>query len=315
MPAMSDRALIYGTIAIDTLITPGGRVNSVLGGSGPYAALAARLITPDIDLVGVVGDDFPREFGMALEARGVSLAHVDKAPGRTFAWTGRYEQDMNLRTTVETIEGVQEHWRIQLPEELKKAPLVVATNVTPPLQYRLVEQCSEAQFVMADFMKSWIEREPEYTRKLLARVELALMNDEEARAFADTEDSTEAGYRLLEAGPRYAIVKHGSAGATLFHRTEGGETRLFRCPAWPLVHPKDPTGAGDSFMGALAGHLTSCLNGGNPEWEAMKSGVALATVVASFTCEKFGTVPLFSVTRAELAERIHRFHAMTQWSL
>lgn len=312
---MSDRALIYGTIAIDTLITPAGQVNSVLGGSGVYAALAARLITAEADLVGVVGDDFPKEFGMALEARGISLQHVDRAPGRTFAWTGKYEKDMNLRTTVETVEGVQEHWPIRLPEKLQKARLVVATNVTPPLQYRLVEQCRKAQFVMADFMKSWIEREPEYTRKLLERVDMALMNDEEARTYAGTEDSIEAGYRLLAAGPRYAVVKHGSAGATLFHRTPEGDTRLFRCPAWPLEHPKDPTGAGDSFMGALAGHLTDCLNGGHPEWEAMKSGVALANVVAACTCEKFGTVSLFSATRAELAERIRRFHTMTQWSL
>lgn len=312
---MSDRALIYGTIAIDTLITPGGQVSSVLGGSGVYAALAARLITGESDLVGVVGDDFPKEFSMALEARGISLQHVDRAPGRTFAWTGKYEKDMNLRTTVETVEGVQEHHRICLTDDLKKARLVVATNVTPPLQYRLVEQCGAAQFVMADFMKSWIEREPEYTRMLLQRTDLALMNDEEARAFSGTDDSIEAGYRILEAGPRYAIVKHGSAGATLFHRTPAGATRLFRCPAWPLANPKDPTGAGDSFMGALAGHLTSCLNGGNPSWDAMKSGVALATIVASFTCEKFGTVALFALSGQELAERVLQFHAMTEWKL
>lgn len=312
---MSDKALIYGTIAIDTLITPGGRVNSVLGGSGPYAALAARLITPEFSLVGVVGDDFPREFSLAMEARGVSMQHVAREKGRTFAWTGRYETDMNLRTTVETLEGVQEHWQLRLPDELQQAPLIVATNVTPPLQYRFIEQCPHARFVMADFMKSWIEREPEYTQKLLERVDLALMNDEEARTYAATPDSVEAGYRLLAAGPRYVIIKHGSAGATLFHRTPEGEIRLFRCPAWPLRHAQDPTGAGDSFMGALAGHLTSCLNNGNPDWEAMKSGIALATVVASFTCEKFGTISLFALDRRALAERVCQFHEMMRWSL
>ena len=312
---MSNRALIYGTIAIDTLITPNGSVSSVLGGSGTYAALAARLITPDIDLTGVVGDDFPREFSLAMEARGISLEHVARVPGRTFAWTGRYERDMNHRTTVETVEGVQEHWQIHLPDSLRKAPLIAATNVTPPLQYRLIEQCPQARFTMADFMKSWIEREPEYTQKLLSRVDLALMNDEEVRTYSRTDDSIEAGYRLLEAGPRYAIVKHGSAGATLFHRTSDGSVRLFRCPAWPLQHPQDPTGAGDSFMGALAGHLTTCLNDGEPDWEAMKSGIALATVVASFTCERFGTVSLFALRRQELAERILQFHEMMSWKL
>lgn len=310
---MSNKALIYGTIAIDTLITPAGRANSVLGGSGIYASLAARLLTSDMSLVGVVGTDFPKEYTMAMQARGVDMQHVAQVDGQTFAWTGRYEDDMNNRTTVSTIEGVQEHWQMQLTDALKNCAIAVATNVTPPLQYRMLEQCENACFRMADFMKSWIIREREYTHKLLSKVDLALMNDEEAREFSGSGDSLEAGYKLLDAGPRYAIVKHGSAGSTLFHRTPTGEVRLFRCPAWPLVNPADPTGAGDSYMGALAGFLTHCINGGNPSWEDMKSGVAVATVVAAATCEKFGTVSLFSLNREELANRINAFRAMTTW--
>ena len=310
---MSNKALIYGTIAIDTLITPTGRANSVLGGSGIYAALAARLLTDDMALVGVVGTDFPTEYNLAMQARGVDMRHVARVEGQTFAWTGKYEDDMNNRTTVSTIEGVQEHWCMQLPDELRDCTIAVATNVTPPLQYRMLEQCEKATFSMADFMKSWIIRERDYTHKLLSKVDLALMNDEEAREYSGSDDSIEAGYKILEAGPRYAIVKHGSAGSTLFHRTPEGEVRLFRCPAWPLMHPADPTGAGDSYMGALAGYLTHCINGGNPDWEDMKTGVAIATVVAAATCEKFGTVSLFSLKREELAERIAAFRAMTAW--
>lgn len=311
---MSDKALIYGTIAIDTLITPTGRANSVLGGSGIYAALAARLVTADMALVGVVGTDFDEKYRLAMEARGVSMAHVAQEEGETFAWTGQYEDDMNNRTTVSTTEGVQEHWRMELSPELQQYTLAVATNVTPPLQYRMLEQCPNATFRMADFMKSWIIREREYTHKLLSKVDLALMNDEEAREYAGTNDSLEAGYKLLEAGPRYVIVKHGSAGSTLFHRTESGEIQLFRCPAWPLVNAVDPTGAGDSFMGALAGYLTHCLNNGQPAWEDMKRGVAIATVVAAAVCEKFGTVSLFSLTRAELASRMEKLREMTSWN-
>ncbi len=311
---MSTKALIYGTIAIDTLITPAGRANSVLGGSGIYAALAARLLTDEMALVGVVGTDFPQEYKMAMEVRGVSMQHVAQVEGETFAWTGQYEDDMNNRTTVRTVEGVQEHWEMELCPELKECAIAVATNVTPPLQYRMLEQCRKASFSMADFMKSWIIREREYTHKLLSVVDMALMNDEEAREFAGTDDSLEAGYKILEAGPRYAIVKHGSGGSTLFHRAGDGEIKLFRCPAWPLVHPQDPTGAGDSYMGALAGYLTHCINGGNPTWEDMKSGVAVATVVAAAVCEKFGTVSLFALKRAELAERIERFREMTRWN-
>lgn len=311
---MSSKALIYGTIAIDTLITPSGRANSVLGGSGIYASLAARLLTPKMDLVGVVGTDFPAEYGLAMEARGVSMQHVAQVEGETFAWTGKYESDMNNRTTVRTIEGVQEHWKMELSPEQKNCAIAVATNVTPPLQYRMLEQCEGACFRMADFMKSWIIREREYTHKLLSVVDMALMNDEEAQEYAGTDDSLEAGYKLLEAGPRYAIVKHGSHGSTLLHRAEDGSIRLFRCPAWPLVNAQDPTGAGDSYMGALAGYLTHCINKGNPSWEDMKRGVAIATVVAAAVCEKFGTVSLFALTGRELAERIERFRAMTQWN-
>lgn len=311
---MSTKALIYGTIAIDTLITPAGRANSVLGGSGIYAALAARLLTDEMALVGVVGTDFPQEYKLAMEVRGVSMQHVAQVEGETFAWTGQYEDDMNNRTTVRTVEGVQEHWKMELSPEQKNCAIAVATNVTPPLQYRMLEQCEGACFRMADFMKSWIIREREYTHKLLSVVDMALMNDEEAQEYAGTDDSLEAGYKLLEAGPRYAIVKHGSHGSTLLHRTEDGSIRLFRCPAWPLVNAQDPTGAGDSYMGALAGYLTHCINGGDPSWEDMKRGVAIATVVAAAVCEKFGTVSLFALTGRELAERIERFRAMTQWN-
>ncbi len=310
---MSARALFIGTIAIDTLQTPQGRANSVLGGSGPYAALAAHLLSADIDLIGVIGSDFPSEFALALETRGLSLRHVERREGQTFAWCAEYEDDINKRRTLSTTEGVQEGWQVQVPQELRGHELAVATNVRPHIQLAMLRQCEGAQFSMSDFMQSWILREREAVDEILARVDLALMNDEEACTFARTDDPLEAGHTLLAAGPRYAVVKHGSAGATLFHRTPQGETKLFRCPAWPLVRPKDPTGAGDAFMGALAGFLTSCLNGGNPSWENMKRGIAIATVVAASVCESFGMVSLFSMSRAELARRIERFYQMTCW--
>ncbi len=310
---MSARALFIGTIAIDTLQTPQGRANSVLGGSGPYATLAARLLSANIDLIGVVGSDFPDSFSLALETRGVSLRHVERREGRTFAWCAEYEDDMNKRRTLSTTEGVQEGWQVQVPPALRQHEIAVATNVRPHIQLAMLRQCEGANFSMSDFMQSWILREREAVDEILATVDLALMNDEEARCFARTDDSLEAGYALLNAGPRYAVVKHGSAGATLFHRTPEGEIRLFRCPAWPLVRPKDPTGAGDAFMGALAGFLTGCINGGNPAWEDMKRGIAIATVVAAAVCESFGMVSLFSMSRSELAQRLSRFYEMTSW--
>ncbi len=310
---MSARALFIGTIAIDTLQTPQGRANSVLGGSGPYAALAARLLSANIDLMGVIGSDFPAEFSLALEARGVSLRHVERREGQTFAWCAEYEDDMNKRRTLSTTEGVQEGWQVQVPTELSGHEIAVATNVRPHIQLAMLRQCKNACFSMSDFMQSWILRERDAVDEILQTVDLALMNDEEVCAYAHTDDPLEAGYALLAAGPRYAVVKHGSAGATLFHRTPEGEIKLFRCPAWPLVHPKDPTGAGDAFMGALAGYLTSCINSGNPSWSDMKRGIAIATVVAASVCESFGMVSLFSMSRSELARRIEQFYQMTAW--
>ena len=171
---MTTRALIYGTIAIDTLITPHGQVSSVLGGSGPYAALAARLITPQAELIGVVGEDFPAAYTAAMEARGVSMAQVARVPGRTFAWTGRYEADMNRRSTVETVEGVQEHWQMQLSEEQRRCAIACACNVTPRLQLAMLRQCTAAHFRMADFMESWILRERPQVDTILSMVDMAL---------------------------------------------------------------------------------------------------------------------------------------------
>ncbi len=310
---MRARALFIGTIAVDTLQTPQGRANSVLGGSGPYAALAARLLSSDVDLLGVIGSDFPPEFALALETRGLSLRYVERREGKTFAWCAEYEEDMNKRRTLSTTEGVQEDWQVQVPAELRSYEMAVATNVRPHIQLAMLRQCSAARFSMSDFMESWILRERDAVDEILSVVDLALMNDSEACAFAHTDDPLEAGYALLAAGPRYAVVKHGSAGATLFHRTPEGEHLLFRCPAWPLVHPKDPTGAGDAFMGALAGFLSSCLNDGNPSWDDMKRAMAVATVVAASVCENFGMVSLFSLSRSELARRIAQFHHMTHW--
>lgn len=312
---MNGRALIYGTIAIDTLLTPSGQADSVPGGSGPYAALAARLVTDRMDLIGVVGDDYPDAFRERFEARGVSFRHVSRLPGKTFAWTARYEEDMNYRQSLSTEEGVQAVWQMNLPADLRHPSVAVACNVTPRLQSVMLEQCAAAGFTMADFMESWILRERPYVDALLARVDLALMNDSEACCYARTGDVPTAGLRLLEAGPRYVIVKHGSAGSTLFERESDGSVQIFRLPAWPLPHAKDPTGAGDAYMGALAGSLTNCKHPESPSRSELRRGMALATIVAAATCEDFGPYGLLALTKDDMMQRLRRFHDMTNWKL
>ena len=297
--------IIYGTTAIDSLITPAGSTDKTAGGSGIYAALAARLVCPRHELIGVTGDDYPRDWQEKFERCGVNFRHVVHAPGPTFAWTGRYEQDMNLRTSLRTVEGAQARWKPTLPDALRRSSgIVVAANVTPPLQVAMLRQCNPAAFKLADFMKSWIIREPAYTRELLRIVDMALMNDEEALEFARTTDLTEAGIALLQAGPTWAVVKHGSAGSTLYHRRSDGETDMFRCPALPVAHAVDPTGAGDSYLGALAGYLSCRELKGNPTWEEMQNATVCASAVAACTCEAFGTDSLTKLTREEVKQRV-----------
>lgn len=297
--------IIYGTIAIDTLITPNGRADAVAGGSGIYAALAARLMCDAHALIGVVGDNYPASWQELYESTGISFEHITRLPGPTFAWTGRYERDMNLRTTLETTEGVQALWRPKLPMDLRRSDgIVVAANVTPPLQVAMLSQCNPSAFKLADFMKSWIIREPDYTRKLLSGVDAALMNDEEACEFSQTDDPHAAGLALLRAGPSYAIVKHGSEGSDLYHRRDDGRIDFFHCPALRIEHAVDPTGAGDSYLGALAGYLSKYMKGSRPVWEEVQKSVLCASAVAACTCESFGTAGLVRLSRDEAKQRI-----------
>lgn len=297
--------IIYGTLASDTLITPDGRADAVAGGSGIYAALAARLLCNEQALIGVVGDDYPSAWQKLFESKGVNFRYVAHMPGPTFAWTGRYERDMNVRTTLQTVEGVQALWRPRLPPHLRQsAGIVVAANVTPPLQATFLEQCNPTAFTMADFMKSWIIREPEYTRILLRCVDVALMNDEEACQYAQTDDPHTAGLALLQAGPSFAIVKHGDAGSDVYHRRENGEIVFSHCPALHIEHTVDPTGAGDSYLGALAGYLSSKIRNSRPTWEEMKRAALCASAVAACTCETFGTDGLIRLTHAEVRRRV-----------
>lgn len=285
---MPSSLVIYGTIAIDTLITPSGRVDAVAGGSGIYAALAARLTRAQYELLGVVGSDYPADCRRMLEENGVSFRHVVTLPGRTFAWTGRYERDMNQRTTLRTLEGVQAEWTPVMPPELRHdCGVLVLANVTPPLQYAVLEQCNPEAFTLADFMKSWLIREPEYTKMLLSRVDVALMNDEEVRQFAQIDDLFAAGFYLLRAGPSTAIIKHGSEGSSLYHRETNGSVHTYDCPAVPVV-AVDPTGAGDSYLGALAGSLSKISPGRKPNWEELCHAVTTASDIAARTCSQFG---------------------------
>lgn len=314
---MSVPVIVHGVVGLDTLETPGGRAECVLGGSAPYAALGARLFADEVALLGIVGDDFPAAHEEALAACGIGLDCLDHAPGPTFAWEARYAENMNCRTTLDTRLGVLENWRLDLPAAFRSKTMVLATNVTPSQQLEFLEQCERPAFVMADFMESWIVTRRAEVERVMEKTDLVLMNDEEARAFTGETETVAAAEAILAAGPRYAVVKQGSCGATLAHRAPGGELCLFRCPAWPLKRPVDPTGAGDTFMGALGGYLAHSMPtcSSAPGWQEMKRGMAAAAVAAAVACESFGTDALLAVTRAEIRRRLEAFASMTCWTL
>ncbi len=304
---MKDCMLIYGTIAIDTLRTPRGDAQSVLGGSGVYAALAARLISPLQALMGVVGDDFPTTYTECLESKGVSMAHVSRMTGETFQWTGQYEDDMNNRSTISTTEGVQDIWQPLVPSDLRDCSILLSCNVRPDLQWQVIEQCSPQALLIVDFMKSWLIREPAYVTAILAKSDIALMNEEEAEFFAQSPDLEQQARAILAAGARYSIIKLGSKGSVLFHLNEG-ELMRFDCPAYPLDTATDPTGAGDSFMGALGAYLCQQGTQGKGvtkdiQWSDLCQGMRIASTIAATVCESFGTKSLLELNEKELYRR------------
>lgn len=314
--------IVHGVVGLDTLETPCGSAAGVLGGSAPYAALGARLFADEVTMLGIVGSDFPASFVDALADCGIDLAYLDRSPGETFVWEARYEEDMNWRSTLDTRLGVLEGWRLNLAEPLRRGAMVLATNVTPSQQLELLDQCEAPAFVMADFMASWIHNRRTEVEAVMARSDLVLLNDEEAFALTGERGAIAAAEAALAFGPRYVVVKQGAYGATLMHRASSGELMVFRSPAWPLKRPVDPTGAGDTFMGAFGGYLSTCLGAGSPgeiprgepRWEDLKEAMACGAVAAAIACESFGPEALLKASREQVRRRLAAFAAMTCWT-
>ncbi len=306
--------LAFGVVGLDTLRTPAGEAAGALGGSAPYAALGARYFHPHVCMPGAVGDDFPREYAEGLRTSGIDLSGLETRRGATFAWEAEYEENTDRRRTIATRYGTLENWRPRLPAAMRCAGCILCTNATPALQLSMLAQCSRSAFVLADFMESWIRSNRDEVEQVIARADLVLMNEEEARAFAASRDALAAAERTLAMGPRWFVLKQGSGGATLLHQEEDGRLRIFRCPAWPLRRIVDPTGAGDSFMGALGGWAASHSPGENPDWEEMKRGTAAAAVVGAAACESFGAAALLRTPRGEIMRRLRAFADMTGWT-
>jgi cytidine kinase len=304
---------IGGTIAIDHVKTPDAEGANLLGGSAAYAALAASFFTKPVSLIGIIGHDFPAEHLEMLENRGVCLKGVERSENESFTWSGEYHANMNERTTHRVGLNVLEDWKVKVPEAVRSTDIVVLANMFPDNQMEMLSQMHEpssdgARFVIADTMDLWISIANERLHEVLPRLDLFVLNEGEARELAGTSNLVRAGRRLLDKGPRHIVVKLGEFGAMLF--SQGGE--MFRCPAWPLDQVADPTGAGDTFLGAMAGFLASRGQGG-ADAETLRQAVIQGSILASFTCEAFSTRRLENLTAADIGERLEAFRRMTEW--
>ncbi len=301
--------IIGGTIAIDNVSTPTDSAQNLLGGSASYASLAASYFSRPVHLVGIVGHDYPEEHLQMLESHGVTLDGVERSEGESFTWDGEYHDNMNDRTTHKVGLNVLESWEVSIPAAVADSRIVVPANMSPDNQIQMLDQCTAAEkFVIADTMDLWIEIANDRLHEVMQRIDLLVINEGEAREFAGTSNLILAGEKLLEKGPEYVVIKLGEFGAILF----GPGDRMFRFHAWPLKEIVDPTGAGDTFLGAMAGYLAS-LGGVEFSFEQIRDAILRGSILASFTCEDFSTRRLEKVNDDEIGQRLTALREISHW--
>ena len=291
---MSSPLLIVGSMAFDDLDLPTGEARDVVGGAATYAALAASHFAP-VRVVAVVGDDFPQATLDDLGRRGVDVLGVERAAGKTFRWWGRYAGDLTSRTTLDTQLNVFADFKPKLPQTFVETPYVLLGNIHPALQLDVLSQVKNPRLVAADTMNFWIEGERQLLNKVLARIDLLVVNDEELRQLAGVRNLKRAARIVLGFGPKRLIVKRGEFGALLFDQ-DGS----FFVPAYPLESEIDPTGAGDSFAGALLGYLAQK---GSIDRATFRRALHMASTVASFCVEDVGTKRLVALDHAAIVAR------------
>ncbi len=296
--------LIVGSVAYDSVRTPFGERNEVLGGAASYASVSASFLAP-VRLVAVVGEDFAEEHVAKLAQRKVDLAGLQRARGKTFRWSGYYEYDLNQAHTTATELNVFQDFRPDLPESYRDTPYVFLANIEPGLQLSVLDQMRRPKLVVCDTMNFWIENAKDKLLEVLARCDIALMNDAEARELTGEPNLIAAGRQVLNLGPGVIVIKKGEHGAVMMSHDS-----YFTAPGYPLEEIRDPTGAGDTFAGGLAGYLARC---GETDDETLRRAIITGSVMASFTVEDFSLDRLLALSAEEVAERYHEIVAMTRF--
>lgn len=298
--------VIVGSIGIDHIETPFVKKQNLLGGSVSYACAAASFFSAP-GMVGVVGDDFPEPFLDLYRSFDVDLEGLQRAPGRTFSWTGVYEENMDNRRTLETVLGVFETFEPTLPESYLDAPFVFLGNMHPALQLHVLGQIRSPKFVLADTMDLWINITRDELVEVIRQVNMLTLNESEARLLTDKHNLLDAAAALLEMGPQYVLIKKGEHGSMLF-----SEQGIYIQPAFPLAQVEDPTGAGDTFAGAVMGYLTQQDACGEAD---IRRAMLHGSVVASFGVQSFSLDALQPLTAAQIDERAAALLGMMQVDL
>jgi len=296
--------LIVGSTALDSIKTPSAENPRLLGGSASHAAVAASFFSP-VNLVGVVGEDFPPRYIQLYKRHKIDLQGLQILPGKTFHWSGEYEINMNNRRTLLTELGVFETFTPTLPASYQAAPFVLLANIAPGLQHHVLDQINRPRFVMADTMDLWLNIALQDLLKLIPRLDGFVLNDSEAHQLTQEDNIFAALKKIHKLGPKYVIIKKGSHGSIL-----SGPKGFFICPAYPLHKVVDPTGAGDAFVGALMGHLATSKG---PVDKNIRRAMIYGSVVASFCCEGFGLTRTTKITRALIEKRVRELEALTRF--
>ena len=301
---MSKGLVVVGSVALDSVEANGTVHDDVLGGSASFFSTAASYFAP-VRLVAVVGEDMPEQHLSFLGSRGVDLTGLERAKGKTFRWKGRYSQDLGSRTTLDTQLNVFADFKPRLPEEWRDAEFLFLGNIHPSLQLDVLTQVRKPRLVAMDTMNFWIEGELGNLSKVLERVDLLVVNDEEARLLSKEHNLPRAARAIRAMGPKTVIVKRGESGALLFH-----EHGVFAAPAYPLERVVDPTGAGDTFAGGFMGYLARVRDIGP---QAVRRAMFYGSVMASFCVEDYSLDRLRNLTEAEIEGRYRAFRDLTHF--
>lgn len=304
--------LVVGSVAYDTVETPFGRAERVLGGSASFFSVAASFFVP-VNLVAVVGEDFGAKEMAAFQGRGIDLGGLERTAGQTFHWAGKYSFDLNARETIFTHLNVFEFFKPRIPDHYRRSEHVFLGNIHPALQRDVLDQVQEPQLVVCDTMNYWISRTPDELRETLRRVDVLLINDAEARELSGEWNMVRAARRIRALGPSVLVVKKGEHGVLTF-----GEEGSFAAPAYPLEEVFDPTGAGDTFAGGFMGYLAAAhgeqgAQRGRVNDAVLRRAVIMGSTLASFCVEAFSLDRLLRLTRPEIDERFRLFKRLTHF--